>query len=61
MENRKLPMGTGEPESRLAVPLDVQLEIAEQNKQLAEFRYRTLVRRGRAWQVGTNEEARHIK
>jgi len=36
-------------ESRVAVPLNVQLEIAKQNQRLAEFRYNNLVRRGQAW------------
>jgi len=38
-----------EAESRLAVPLNVQLEIARQNQRLAEFRWKNLIRRGRAW------------
>jgi hypothetical protein len=36
-------------EGRLAVPLNVQLEIAKQNQRLAEVRWRNLIRRGRAW------------
>jgi hypothetical protein len=38
-------------EARVAVPLNVQVEIAKQNQKLAEFRYTNLVRRGRAWNV----------
>jgi hypothetical protein len=38
-------------EGRLAVPLNVQLEIAKQNQRLAEFRYNNQVRRGKAWDV----------
>ena len=45
-----------QPESRVAVPLPVQLEIAKQNQELAEFRYQRLVRRGRAWQPAPEEE-----
>lgn len=40
------------PEGSLAVPLEVQLEIALQNQRLAELRYNTSVQRGRAWEVG---------
>ena len=35
----------------LAVPLDVQLEIALQNQRLAELRYRASVKKGRAWNM----------
>lgn len=38
-----------EAESRLAVPLNVQLEIAKQNQKFAEVRLKNMVRRGRAW------------
>lgn len=44
------------PEGRVAVPLEVQLEIAKQNQKLAEIRYRTSVQRGRAWDMPTREE-----
>lgn len=38
-----------EPEGRIAVPVEVQIQIAKQNQQLAEIRYRRSVQRGRAW------------
>lgn len=49
-----------QPEARVAVPLNVQLEIAKQNQKLAEFRYRTAVRRGRAWIIDAKEEKQAI-
>jgi hypothetical protein len=36
---------------RVPITNDVQLEIAKRKQELAEFRYRTLVRRGLAWDV----------
>lgn len=48
---KRLPKGQPErgPESRVAVPIEVQIELAKQNQKLAELRYRAAVRRGRAW------------
>ena len=37
------------PEGRVAVPRDVQIQLAKQNQMLAEIRYRSSVQRGRAW------------
>ena len=37
------------------VSVDVKIEIAKQNQELAEFRYSNLVRRGRAWDVRRND------
>jgi hypothetical protein len=45
----------GAPSGRVAVPLDVQVEIAKQNQKLAEARYQAAVRRGRAWDTGMKE------
>jgi ribosomal protein L13E len=35
---------------------NTRLEIAKQNKKLAEVRYKTSVRRGRAWSVSRADE-----
>jgi hypothetical protein len=45
-------------EARVTVPISVQLQIAEQNKQLADYRYNAAVRRGRAWDSGPKEARR---
>ncbi len=42
-------------ERHFAVPLDVQLDLAENRKMLAEFRYELMIRRGRGWDVCIHE------
>lgn len=39
------------PDSKGGVPKEVQIEIAKQNHELAEFRYKNLVRRGQVWDM----------
>jgi hypothetical protein len=56
-KKRPLPLPEQRPESRVAVPLNVQLEVAKQNQRLAELRYKARIRRGRAWQV--EREGKH--
>lgn len=51
MTNEKHKKAEHCPDSTSALPKEVQLEIAKQNHDLAEFRYRNLVRRGQAWDV----------
>ena len=41
---------------RRFVPAEVQLELAKLKQELAEFRYRNLVRRGQAWNVHPEKE-----
>lgn len=40
---------TRAPEGHIAVPVEVQIQIAKQKQKLAEIRYRRSVERGRAW------------
>lgn len=47
------------PESGLS-PANLELEIAKQNQELAEFRYHTDVRLGRAW-APEKRERRNIQ
>jgi hypothetical protein len=48
-------LGDKRSDSREALPLNVRLEIAKQNKRLAEVRYKASVRRGKAWGISHSE------
>ena len=45
----------GENESRIAVPVDLQIELAENRRSLAKARYEISVRKGSAWDTHTNK------
>ena len=40
--------------NRFAIPVEVQIKLAEARRQIAVNRYQTLVRRGKGWGVGSD-------
>lgn len=46
-------------ERRVAVPVDVQVHLAESRRALAEVRYELSVRRGLGWNVHLEKQTEH--
>lgn len=54
-KEKLMPKDREAAESHVAVPVDLQIELAENRRSLAEARYEISVRKGRAWGVPKTE------